>query len=153
MLTPNKHSKSSVLPYKRGNTDYVKQFTLPVLREGTEWYIEFYAFDPALGKLRRKKIKINRIKSLMKRRAYARDVIGRLTTQLQRGWNPWIAQDIGDLHLFSDVCDSYDRYIEKMYSSGNYRKETYVGYKSYLKNLRGYVEEHPIYYMYQMDRA
>ena len=153
MLTPRNSKKSFVLPYKHGNTDYVKQFTLPVLRESTEWYIEFYAFDPALGKLRRKKIKINRIKTVSRRRAYAREVMGRITSQLQRGWNPWIAQDIGDLHLFDDVCDSYERYIDKMYSSGNYRKETYVGYKSYMKNLRGYVKEHPIYYMYQMDRA
>ena len=153
MLTSRKSFKSPVLPYKHSNTDYVKQFTLPVLREGTEWYIEFYCFDPAQGKLRRKKIKINRIKSIGKRRAYAREVMGRITTQLQRGWNPWIAQDIGDLHLFSDVCDSYERYIDKMYSSGNYRKETYVGYKSYLRNLLGYIDEHPIYYMYQLDRA
>ena len=153
MLTPRNPKKNFVLPYKHGNTDYVKQFTLPVLREGTEWYIEFYCFDPAQGKLRRKKIKINRIKSIGKRRSYAREVMGRITTQLQRGWNPWIAQDIGDLHLFSDVCDSYERYIDKMYSSGNYRKETYVGYKSYLRNLLGYIDEHPIYYMYQLDRA
>ena len=153
MLTPKKSHKSPVLPYKQGNIDYVKQFTTPVLREGTEWYIEFYAFDPALGRLRRKKIKINRIKGISRRRAYAREVMGRITTQLQRGWNPWIAQDVGDLHLFADVCDSYERYIDKMYTSGNYRKETYTGYKSYMKNLKGYVDEHPIYYMYQLDRA
>lgn len=154
MLTPHKHFKSPVLPFKNGNTDYVKQFTLPVLRESTEWYIEFYAYDPAQNRLRRKKIKINRIKSISKRRAYAREVIGRITIQLQRGWNPWIAQDMGDLHLFSDVCDAYERYIDKMYSIGSYRKETYVGYKSYLKNLVDYVKERaPIYYMYQLDRA
>ena len=109
MLTPRNSKKSFVLPYKSSGTDYVKQFTLPVLRESTEWYIEFYAFDPAQGKLRRKKIKINRIKSIGRRRAYAREVMGRITSQLQRGWNPWIAQDIGDLHLFDDVCDSYER--------------------------------------------
>lgn len=150
MLT-SKKTIFPVLPYS--GTDYVRQYTLPVLREGKEWYIEFYAFDPALGKLRRKKIKVNRIKAITKRRAYARDVMGRITTQLQRGWNPWITKDVGDLHLFADVCDSYERYIDKMYSSGNYRKETYVGYKSYLRNLKSYVDGHPIYYMYQLDRA
>lgn len=141
------------MPHNGGGVDYVKQFTLPVLREGTEWYIEFYAFDPVQGRLRRKKIKVNRIKSIVKRRMYARDLIARLTVQLQRGWNPWIAKDTGELHLLADVFDSYERYIDKMYSSGNYRKETYVGYKSYLRNFRGYVEENLIYYMYQLDRA
>ncbi len=41
---------------------FVKQYTRAELREGKEWYIEFYAYDPAQARLRRKRIKINRIK-------------------------------------------------------------------------------------------
>ncbi len=85
------------------NVDYVKQYTRAVLREGKEWYIEFYAYDPALARLRRKKIKVNRIKKITERRAYAREVIGRINIQLQRGWNPWIARDVGTLHNSGDV--------------------------------------------------
>lgn len=146
---------SPVLPYQLGSgIDYVRQYTLPVLREGSEWYIEFYAYDPERCKLRRKRIKVNRIKSIAKRRQYARDMIARITLQLQRGWNPWIAKDTSQLLIFADVCAAYEAYIDKMFSSGQYRKETYVGYKSYLKNLRAYVaDEAPIYYLYQFDRA
>lgn len=147
--------QSPVLPYQPSSgIDYVRQYTLPVLREGTEWYVEFYAYDPARCKLRRKRIKVNRIKSLAKRRSYARDMMARITLQLQRGWNPWIAKDTSQLLVFSDVCDTYEAYIDKMFASGQYRKETYAGYKSYLKNLREYVStESPIYYLYQFDRA
>ena len=153
MCSKPKHISQSIVPPYHSGIDAVRQYTLPVLREAAEWYIEFYAYDPARCKLRRKRIKVNRIKSLVKRRAYARDLIARITLQLQRGWNPWIAKDTSQLLLFADVCSAYEAYIDKMFASGQYRKETYAGYKSYLKNLREYVEtESPIYYLYQFDR-
>ena len=151
----NRLSFSGVLPYKPGSgVDYVRQYTPPVLREGAEWYIEFYAYDPALCRLRRKRIKLNRIKALTKRRAYAREMIAKITLQLQRGWNPWIAKDTSQLLIFSDVCDAYEAYIDKMFAGGQYRKETYAGYKSYLRNLKSYIADVcPIYYLYQFDRS
>lgn len=131
------------------------QYTLPVYRE-TEGcnYIEFYAFDPDAGRLRRKRIKTNRIKGVVKRRQYVRDIIKRITEQLTRGWNPWIAKDTSDLHLFAEALDRFDTHISKMLESGYYRKETYNGYKSYLKILREYSKKNkPIYYVYQFDRT
>ena len=136
------------------NTDFLKQYTMPVLREGSVWYIEFYAFDPAVNKLRRKRIKINRIKSVSKRRTYARDVMRRIAQQLSEGWNPWMEQDCENLMTIEEVIDNYEAYIDKMFNSGNYRKLTYVGYKSYVKNLRQYIKDvAPIYYLYQFDKG
>lgn len=131
----------------------VIQNTMPVLRENTNnWYIEFYAYDPERGKLRRKTIKLNRIKSITARRKYAREVIKRLVEQLSKGWNPWIAKDTGDLQTFGEVLDRYERHIEKMIENGYYRKETYAGYKSNVKILREYVTKtNSIYYVYQFD--
>lgn len=131
------------------------QFTMPVLRETKGCtYIEFYAYDPNQGRLRRKRIKTNRIKSLTKRRQYVRDVMKRIGDQLKNGWNPWIAQDSSDLYLFSEALDRYETHINKMLESGYYRKETYNGYKSYLKILRHYaVKIKPIHYVYQFDRT
>ena len=130
------------------------QYTPPVYRQtdGCD-YIEFYAYDPEQGKLRRKRIKTNRIKGLVKRRDFVRDTIKRLTDQLQHGWNPWIAQEVGDLYIFEDVADRYEAHVEKMYAGGYYRKETYVGYKSFIKMLRMFIEKHNrIYYVYQFNR-
>lgn len=131
------------------------QFTMPVLRETKGCtYIEFYAYDPNQGRLRRKRIKTNRIKSLTKRRQYVRDVMKRIGDQLKNGWNPWIAQDSSDLHLFTEALDRYETHINKMLESGYYRKETYNGYKSYLKILRHYTSKiKPIHYIYQFERA
>ena len=113
------------------------QYTLPEYRE-TEGcsYIEFYAFDPEQGKLRRKRIKTNRIKSVVKRRQYVRNVIKRIGDQLQKGWNPWVAKDVSDLYIFEDALARYEGHIEKMLGSGYFRKETYAGYKSYVNILR-----------------
>ena len=52
------------------------------------------------GKLRWKRIKLNRIKDVTNRRNYARQVIKKLTEQLNQGWNPWIAKDTSDLMFF-----------------------------------------------------
>ena len=130
------------------------QYTLPVYRE-TEGcsYIEFYAFDPEQGKLRRKRIKTNRIKGVGKRRQYVRDVMKRIGDQLQRGWNPWVAKDTADLYTFEEALSRYESHIEKMVIRRYFRKETYAGYKSYVKILRQYImKKSPIYYVYQFDR-
>lgn len=130
------------------------QFTPPVFRE-TEGcaYIEFYAYDPERGKMRRKRIKTNRIKGANKRRQYVRDTMKRIGIQLQRGWNPWIAKDTSDLFTFEEALKRYESHVEKMLGSGYFRKETYSGYKSYIKILREYISKHsPIYYVYQFDR-
>lgn len=138
----------------RGGVDSALHHTIPVYRDNEAGsYIEFYAYDPARGKMCRKTIKLNRIKGKTNRRAYARDVIKRLTDQLNKGWNPWVAKDTSDLYLFEEALTRYENHVEKMLGSGYYRKETYAGYKSYLKMLRLYVKNaNPIYYVYQFNR-
>ena len=70
------------------------QFEVPVYKENKAGsYIEFRAYDPEIGKMRRKVIKLNHIKGVTNRRTHARKVIKRLTDQLNNGWNPWIAMD------------------------------------------------------------
>lgn len=136
------------------STDYIRQYTFPVLRENKEaWYVEFYAYDPLFGKLRRKRIKINRIKQIKARRQYARDLINRIVQQLIQGWNPWIEQDCENLVLFTEAIDRYTNSIRRMHEDGLYRKTTYENYKSHLQKLVDYNNQRPvpIYYLYQMD--
>ena len=132
----------------------VFQYTPPVLRELKEWYIEFYAFDPARNELRRKRIKINRLKNLRVRRQYAKDMINRISRKLSEGWNPWIDKDESSLYLLDEVFSRYELAIDKMFSIGSYRKDTYAGYKSYLKLFREYIRDvDTIHYLYQLDRS
>ena len=86
----------------------IKSYTPPILHTGKDWYIDFYAFNPVDGVMKRKKIKLNFIKSVKERRAYAKGCINRLSEKLATGWNPWIEQECGNAFLlFKDVIDKY----------------------------------------------
>ena len=152
--TPKKSGNNPNLTNQSG-VQAARQFDPPVYKEnGAGGYIEFRAYDPERGKMRRKTMKINRVKGVTNRRTYARRVIKRLTEQLNNGWNPWIANDTGDLTVFDEVVKRYESHIEKMLASGYYRKETYDGYKSYVKIMREYIsKKRPTYYVYQFNRS
>lgn len=134
----------------------LRSFSYPMLHTGKEWYVGFNAFDPALGVMRRKKIKVNSIKSLTQRRRYAAALIHRLTKKLETGWNPWIeSENSRAYHLFTDVCEKYRQYITKLFNDGIYREETYAGYLSYLRNMEAWNGSRPVpmTYIYQFDTA
>lgn len=97
----------------------IMSYTYPRLYTGKEWYIGFYAFDPAKDAMRRKKIKINFIEKIPERRRYANGLIRRVSEQLDNGWNPWIEADNAKAYnTFTDVCLHYKRYLT------NYLKTT-----------------------------
>lgn len=130
-------------------------YTYPNLYTGKEWYVGFYAFDPVAGKMRRKKIKINFIEKAADRRRYAGELCKRISRKLDQGWNPWIeSENPRAYHTFTEVCEKYRRFIEKMFADGNYREETYIGYASYLRNMVKWNQGRkvPITYIYQFDK-
>lgn len=107
----------------------IKSYTPPILHTGKDWYIDFYAFNPVDGVMKRKKIKLNFIKSVKERRAYAKGCINRLSEKLATGWNPWIEQECGNAFLlFKDVIDKYRTFLAKMQRDGRYRQETIKSY-------------------------
>lgn len=71
-MCPNKNFTSGSMahgPQEIGSSGvaYAIRYTLPVCRETKGCrYIEFYAFDPYEGRLRRKRIKTNRVKGVVK---------------------------------------------------------------------------------------
>ena len=148
MSTPNKKNSSAL--------KNIISFTYPKLYTGKEWYVGFYAFDPAIGEMRRKRIKINFITGkISDRRHYADGLIRRICEQLDNGWNPWIeADDAKAYHLFTAVCEHYRRYITKLYNDDYYRIDTFQSYRSYLRNIELYNESRkvPITYIYQFNR-
>ena len=64
------------------NCQQVKSYTPPVLHTGKDWYIDFYAFCPATGAMKRKKFKLNYIDSIKERRKYAKDFMNRISEKL-----------------------------------------------------------------------
>ncbi len=129
-------------------------YTPPKLYTGKEWYVGFYAFDPARGQMRRKKIKLNFIAKTADRRRYANALIKRLHTKLESGWNPWIECENGKAyHTMEEVFTHYRKYIKKMLDDNIYREDTYVSYLSYLRNIEKWNNslQTPYSYIYQFD--
>ena len=143
--------------HEKTRIDEIVSYTPPQLYTGKEWYIGFMAFDPALGKLHRKRIKINHVHGgVCAKRKYAQDLLKRLNEQLSQGWNPWIEAEYGkSYNKFEEVCEHYKRYITKLYKDDVFREETFVAYSSFLRNLRQYNEQRdiPITYIYQLNSA
>ena len=60
-------------------------------RSGT--YVGYWVQDPVTGKMRRIRIKLNRIKNRKQRREYARMLIMEINSKLAQGWNPFLEQE------------------------------------------------------------
>lgn len=132
----------------------IKGYTPPRLYTGKEWYIGFNAWDPAQERMRRKKIKLNHIPRITERRKYANDLILRLSENLRRGWNPWMArEDSKSYDTFEDAVKHFIRVQERLVADDIIRPATYTEYVSKLRNLVAYNKglKQPITYIYQLD--
>lgn len=133
----------------------LRSFRLPVFRQTKDCdFVEYYAFNPAIGKLGRKRIKVNQIKGTRARKEYVRGIIDRLTDKLTHGWNPFIEEyNTSEMMLVSTALDEFAAYNERMKSEGTYRKQTYDGYKSFVNCVREFTVRpgNIITYLYQFD--
>lgn len=118
-------------------------FTPPVVRGGKEHYVSFYAFDPASGKMKRKKYMLDRYKSGKTRTMMASQLIANLTAKLLNGWNPWVSNPStkGDI-LLVKVLDNYEVYIKKERERNVLKEKTFIDWKSRLGILRAYLSEY-----------
>lgn len=131
-----------------------KEWTPPVYHKGKENYVDFYAFDPSRGCMRRKKIMLNHMKSQRSRNSYARSLIEELTQKLIRGWNPWIEQKAGaQFTTWKDVCSLYRQYVVKLHNDSAFREETMRDYLSRLSIFEKWEEksEFKVFYPFQID--
>ena len=132
----------------------VKAYTPAQLTQGKDWYVSFYAFDPSLGEMKRKRIKINRIKQKKSRKEYANDLIARINAELMGGWNPWINNTSENSYTtFEDAADAYRLRIARLCKDDHIRLKTHQGNSSMLKTLLDYNSSllKPKQYIYQMS--
>lgn len=141
----------SYLNVRNTSTNNVLGFTYPKLHQGKSWYIDFYAFDPADGKMKRKKYMLDGIVKVTERRKRAAEMMQAIMKQLRGGWNPWVnSSESRGYTLFDDCLDNYLRYVGKMD-----RKKTIHSYTSRVNILKSYIKTQliPIKYVYQFDEA
>ena len=126
-------------------------FTYPKLHTGKKWFIDFFAFDPASGEMKRKKYHIDNIEKIGERRKKATEIIAVTLRKLREGWNPWVnTQESRGFTLISDCLDRYMEYIKR-----KSRKKTKHSYQSRVNILNQYISSCvlPIKYAYQYDSA
>lgn len=142
---------------RKGSTiNNIVDYTLPKLHTGKNWYVDFTCFDPADGKMRRKKYMLDSIAKISDRKKRAAEIISNATSRLRSGWNPWIeASTERQYAKFSEVTSLYVRYIEKLTSNNTLKKKTAYDYQSRMNMLLEYnsTRSNPITYIYQFDQC
>ena len=138
------------------NVGGILGFTLPRLHSGKQWYVDFFAYDPAGDRMKRKKYMLDRIGGRSDRRRMATLLITRLTERLLQGWNPWVRDD-STRHMadFGFVLQQYRDYVAAMEKKGTLKQKTAYDYLSRLKGLELYMQEcrAGVRYAYQFDRS
>lgn len=116
----------------RGMIDYIPAR----LTEGKEWYVSFYAPYPPTGQMRRKRIKVNRVKSVPLRRTMAREIIKRINGMLAGGWNPFVENAAPKcFHRFDTAIKTYLEVQKK-----ELEVRSFQSYASFVKILMEYLK-------------
>ena len=123
-------------------------FTFPRLHTGKDWYIDFKAYDPISGQMKRKKYFVPKQAKKSQMKAEAAVIIERLTQQLQKGWTLWAnVKNIRATNKIEEMLDRYLSYIELGMREGSRRT-----YRSRVKVLREYMKSisNPPIYCYRL---
>ena len=115
-------------------------------------YVDFRAFDPVTGTLKRKKFHIPARLNKRERKARAAVLISTLSAKLRSGWSPWM-----EMAESTNSIITIDKAIERYTANAQRttRPKTYKSYMSFIHTLREYIEQMPCppLYTYQLDKA
>ena len=117
-------------------TPYIN-YVPPKLTRGKIWYISYYAQDPATGKLKRIRVKLNRAKSTKERLAAAHALMGRISEDLSLGWNPLLEKLAPK--AYKRLFDAFDSFLEV--KRGELEGNSIRCYMSFVKTLRTWLEK------------
>lgn len=127
----------------------ILEYSYPRLHTGKSWYVDFYCYDPALQKMRRKKIMLDSISNKSQRRRRATEIITRLYDKLSSGWNPWCdSRSDREYTTIDDVFDKYVEYVSMM--DRIHSRENYTSRMNILKIYLGSLN-FPPKYIYQFN--
>ncbi len=107
------------------------------LTEGeSNWEIYYYAKNPDTGKLKRIRIRVNRIKSLTERRKYCKKLMQEINVKLHSGWNPFIEKEAPKAYY--NLFDVLDTYFNLKVKEG--KDNSIRSYRSYIKMFKDYLK-------------
>lgn len=120
----------------------LNEWTYPILHQGKQWYVDFWAYDPARGRMRRKKFMLDRYPSQRAKKTVASELTHNLVAKLKQGWNPWV--NAGRTRLFTPwekVMERYKQYLDTAVSKNQLKAKTAYDYRSRLRQIELYQEE------------
>lgn len=120
----------------------ILNFSCPTYHTGKCAYVDFYCEDPASGSMRRKRYKLDHIKSNRERKHYAQMLISTLLQRLVSGWSPWTkeVEMVQTRYAFKEVVEHYRKSVVHAGETGELRFDSVKSYKSYLKVFAEYCE-------------
>lgn len=120
----------------------VLDYTMPRLHKGKKWYVDFYAYDPVKGAMRRKKYMLDHYNTSKGRQEMASMLVAELFHKLRAGWNPFVKTEVS--RGFTDWLVVVNRYLEFVHAAlvkGTLKRKTAVDYESRMRQLRLYISE------------
>ena len=115
-----------------------KEYVPAQLHEGGEWYIHFYVENPATGRLKRIKVKFNRVKSVRERRKAALMLVAALNERLSLGWNPLVEKIAPRASVrLNDALDKFLNTKKKEVEANTLRS-----YGTFVKKLKEWTKAH-----------
>lgn len=106
------------------------------LYTGKEWFVGYYVLNPATEKLDRKKIKLNRIESVVERRKFATQVIQEINKKLYGGWNPYLEESAP--RGFTPIKQVLDIFINT--KQRELREDSMRSYKSFVFIFKNWLD-------------
>ncbi|MGB5821483.1 MAG: tyrosine-type recombinase/integrase [Saonia sp.] len=112
------------------------------VRENKTWEIVYYAIDPCSGNLTRARNRVKPLKNIRDRRKLAKNMVLQINKRLDRGWNPFIDEkNHKGFTRFKVVSRIFLERTQKQVNSNDKRQDTYRTYKSFINNIKIYLEE------------
>jgi integrase len=121
------------------------------LKLNKETYIEYYVKHPKKGKLVRKKIRLNRIKSKTERKKYGIKMVKEINQRLNRGWNPFIEEE--GARSFENIYDIFSVWLKE--KARELRPDSMRSYSSFINVLSAFIKtisDKDIYYVVNFNR-
>ena len=106
------------------------------LVEGKEWYVFFYALDPYSQRLRRKRVKFNRIKNKLERRRIAQQLVVKINRKLAEGWNPFLEEHAPK--AFYKLSQAAETFLAE--KKKEMRPDGFRSYKSFIGSLQDWLD-------------
>ena len=102
------------------------------LSQGQEWFVYYYVLNPETGKLKRIRIKVNRVTPLSARKKAAKSLMLAINQRLALGWNPLLEKKAPN--AFSTISDAMDAFLSV--KQKEVEPTSMRSYRSYVKLFR-----------------